>query len=50
MPLEAGRKFAVIPKGDIIALVPIPDLPEMRGIAKGAETDNDRDRTDRLAR
>ncbi|MBK1646568.1 AbrB family transcriptional regulator [Thiocapsa imhoffii] len=50
MHLQAGQRFAVIPKGDIIALVPIPDLVEMRGIAKGADISNYRDRTDRLER
>ncbi len=50
MHLRAGQRFAVISKGDIIALVPIPELAEMRGIAKGADTGNYRDRTDRLER
>lgn len=50
MHLQAGQRFAVIPKGDIIALVPIPELAEMRGIAKGADTSDYRDRTDRLER
>ena len=48
--LRAGQKFAVITKGDIISLVPVPDLAEMRGILKGADTSNYRDRTDRLER
>ena len=38
--LRAGQKFAVITKGQIISLVPIPDLADMRGIAKGADTSN----------
>lgn len=46
--LQAGQQFAVITKGDIISLVPIPDLAEMRGIAKGADTNDYRDRADRL--
>ena len=46
--LRAGQQFAVITKGDIISLVPIPELAEMRGIAKGADTSDYRDRTDRL--
>jgi AbrB family looped-hinge helix DNA binding protein len=50
MHLQAGQKFAVITKGDIISLVPIPDLAEMRGIAKGADISNYRDRTDHLER
>ena len=48
--LQAGQRFAVITKGDIISLVPIPELSEMRGIAKGADTSDYRDRTDRLER
>jgi AbrB family looped-hinge helix DNA binding protein len=48
--LQAGQRFAVITKGDIISLVPIPELSEMRGIAKGADTSNIRDRTDRTKR
>jgi len=48
--LQAGQKFAVITKGDIISLVPIPELTEMRGIAKGADTGNYRDRFDRTDR
>ena len=48
--LKAGQKFSVITKGDIISLVPIPELAEMRGIAKGADTTNYRDRSDRTAR
>lgn len=48
--LQVGQRFAVITKGDIISLVPIPKLAEMRGIAKGADTSNIRDRTDHLER
>lgn len=48
--LYAGQKFALITKGDIISLVPIPELAEMRGIAKGADTTNYRDRSDRSDR
>jgi AbrB family looped-hinge helix DNA binding protein len=50
LQLKAGQKFAVITKGDIISLVPIPNLEDMRGIAKGADTSNYRERTDRLER
>jgi AbrB family looped-hinge helix DNA binding protein len=48
--LRAGQQFAVITKGDIISLVPIPDLAELRGIAKGADTSDYRDRSDRTDR
>ena len=50
MQLQAGQKFAIITKGDIISLVPIPELAEMRGIAKGADPSDYRDRTDRTDR
>ena len=50
MQLQAGQKFAIIPKGDTIVLAPIRPLNEMRGILKGADTSNYRDRTDRLER
>jgi len=50
MHLQPGQKFAIIPKGDTIVLVPIRPLDEMRGILKGADTNNYRDRTDRLER
>lgn len=44
--LQAGQKFAIITKGGIISLVPIQDLADLRGIAKGADTSDYRDRTD----
>ncbi|MCP4042217.1 MAG: AbrB/MazE/SpoVT family DNA-binding domain-containing protein [Gammaproteobacteria bacterium] len=50
MHLKAGQMFAIIPKGDTIVLAPIRPLEEMRGILKGADTTNYRDRTDRLER
>lgn len=46
--LEAGQKFSVIPKGKIIELVPIPSLESMRGVLKGANPSNYRDRQDRF--
>jgi AbrB family looped-hinge helix DNA binding protein len=50
MHLKAGQKFAIIPKGDTIVLAPIRSLDEMRGVLKGADPGNYRDRTDRLER
>lgn len=50
MNLKAGQKFAIISKGDTIVLAPIRSLEEMRGILKGADTSDYRDRTDRLDR
>lgn len=45
--LKAGQKFTVIAKGNIIELVPVRSLQAMRGMLKGANTDNYRDRQDR---
>ncbi len=50
MNLEAGQKFAIVAKGDTIVLAPIRHLEEMRGILKGADTSEYRDRTDRFNR
>lgn len=46
--LKAGQKFTVIAKGNIIELVPVRSLQAMRGMLKGANTDNYRDRQDRV--
>ncbi|MGB5200103.1 MAG: AbrB/MazE/SpoVT family DNA-binding domain-containing protein [Sedimenticolaceae bacterium] len=48
--LHAGQGFAVIPKGDTIVPVPIRRLDEVRGILKGADPSDYRDRSDRLER
>ncbi len=45
--LRPGERFAVIPKGRTITLVPIPELDELLGIAEGADTSGVRDRSDR---
>ena len=50
MRLQAGQKFAIIPKGDTIVLAPVRPLAEIRGRLKGADTSDYRDRTDRLER
>jgi len=44
---EAGRLFAFIPKGRGVLLMPVPKLEDLKGIAKGANPENYRDRTDR---
>lgn len=48
--LQAGQKFAVVTKGDVISLVPIPALDDLRGVAKGADTSDYRDRDERTER
>ena len=50
MHLHAGQKFAIIPKGDTIVLAPIRRLDEVRGLLKGADPSNYRDRGERLDR
>jgi AbrB family looped-hinge helix DNA binding protein len=46
--LESGQKFSVIAKGDVITLVPIRQLKDVRGIFKGADPEGYRDRKDRF--
>jgi AbrB family looped-hinge helix DNA binding protein len=45
---KAGQKFVFIPKGNGVLLVPAPSLDDLRGIAKGANPENYRDRDDRV--
>ena len=44
---KAGQQLAFIPKDGGVLLVPVPDIEALRGIAKGASTDDYRDRKDR---
>lgn len=44
---EAGQEFVFIPKGGGVLLVPVPTEEEMFGIAKGAKSEDIRDRRDR---
>jgi AbrB family looped-hinge helix DNA binding protein len=44
---EAGQEFVFIPKGAGVLLVPVPRLDELRGIARGADASDVRDRRDR---
>lgn len=46
--LQAGQQFTVLAKGKVVELVPVRSLTEMRGILKGLNTDNYRDRQDRF--
>jgi AbrB family looped-hinge helix DNA binding protein len=43
-----GQLFAFIPKGEGILLVPVPEAESLAGIARGAPTDDYRDRADRF--
>ncbi len=44
---KAGQKFAFVPRNGGYVLVPVPTLKELQGIAKGANTEDYRDRNDR---
>jgi AbrB family looped-hinge helix DNA binding protein len=44
---KPGQKFAFIPRGKGYELVPVPKLKDLRGIARGADTSDYRDRYDR---
>ena len=44
---EAGLAFAFIPKGSGVLLVPVPKRETLAGLARGASTDDYRDRSDR---
>lgn len=44
----AGQEFVFIPKGKGVLLMPVPELAQLAGIAKGAKTQSIRDRKDRF--
>ncbi|MCD9008046.1 AbrB/MazE/SpoVT family DNA-binding domain-containing protein [Luteimonas sp. XNQY3] len=44
---KAGQKFAFIPKGVGVLVIPVPEREQLAGIAKGARKDGYRDRKDR---
>jgi AbrB family looped-hinge helix DNA binding protein len=43
----AGQEFVFVPKATGVLLIPVPELGQLAGIAKGANTANYRDRQDR---
>jgi bifunctional DNA-binding transcriptional regulator/antitoxin component of YhaV-PrlF toxin-antitoxin module len=45
---RAGQEFAFIPKGKGVLLVSVPTIDELAGLARGANPDGYRDRTDRI--
>ena len=45
---KAGQKFALLPKGTGVLLVPVPDAKELAGLARGAKAEDYRDRADRV--
>ncbi|CAN7613247.1 AbrB/MazE/SpoVT family DNA-binding domain-containing protein [Acidovorax sp. LjRoot118] len=44
---HAGQEFVFIPKGKGVLVMPVPELGQLAGIAKGANTDGYREREDR---
>ena len=48
LDLKPGQQVALIDRGGYVALVPQRPISELRGIAKGAPTDDYRDETDRF--
>jgi len=42
-----GQKLAFIPKGNGLLMIPVPSREELVGLARGANTDDYRDRNDR---
>ena len=45
---EAGQQFVFIPKGKGVLVMPVPELSQLAGIAKGARKNGYRDRKDRF--
>ena len=45
---QAGQIFAFIPKGEGMLLVPVPEVTELAGLARGAKPKDYRDRTGRV--
>jgi bifunctional DNA-binding transcriptional regulator/antitoxin component of YhaV-PrlF toxin-antitoxin module len=45
---QAGQVFAFVPKGQGLLLVPVPELADLIGMAQGANTEDVRDRADRV--
>jgi AbrB family looped-hinge helix DNA binding protein len=46
--IQPGQKFIFIPKGNCLELVPQRNIKDMRGVLKGTNTNNIRDRGERL--
>lgn len=44
---EAGQEFVFIPKGRGVLVMPVPELKQLAGIARGANKAGYRDRKDR---
>lgn len=45
---EAGQELVFIPKGNGVLMLPVPELEQLAGLAKGAKSVGYRDRKDRF--
>lgn len=45
---QAGQEFVFIPKGKGVLVMPVPELKQLAGLAKGASPRSWRDRKDRF--
>lgn len=45
---QAGQVFVFIPKGKGVLVMPVPEMKDLAGLAKGARTTGYRDRKDRF--
>lgn len=45
---RAGQEFAFLPKGRGVLVMPVAELDELVGLARGAKTQGVRDRTERF--
>ncbi len=45
--LRPGTEFSVLERGNLIILVPVLPIEDLLGLARGADTENYRDRDDR---
>ncbi len=45
---QAGQEFAFIPKGEGVMLVPVPTMGQLAGLARDANPEGYRDRTERI--
>ena len=46
--LKAGQQFVFVAKGDSIIMIPRREMRDLRGLFKGANTKNVRDRSERI--
>lgn len=44
---QAGQEFVFIPKGKGVLVMPVPELDELAGLARGAKSGGYRDHEDR---